>query len=114
MFSPRVLVNFAIFFLRTSAGVGKTGVTGVGKSLGVMGDKRTLCVEFVRDRVDCGMRLSEGATGTVFRRRTRGRGVSADRRGLLENDFGVGRTSILERDGGSVRDALDELLDEEA
>ena len=83
-------------------------------SLGVMGDRTVLlCTREVSD-VDRGIRGSEGATGTVFRRRTRGRGVSADRRGRVEKDLGVGRTSTLEREGGRVSDALEELLDEEA
>lgn len=39
--------------------------------------------------------------------------MSADRRGLFENDLGVGRISTLVRGGGRTSDAL-ELFEEEA
>lgn len=63
---------------------------------------------------DIGTRTSPASTGTAFKRRTRGRGASAERRGLDEKDFGMGSVSVLDRGGGRGSDAAEELVDDDA
>lgn len=78
-FSPKVRASFAMRFLRTSAAEGRRGKSA---QVGVTGS----CVE-ATTKGEVGMRLSSGSTGTVFTRRTSGRGASAARRGFDENDL---------------------------
>jgi len=107
IFSPKVRVSFAIFFRRISASVRKTGVVGVGmfeielrrkaEALAVVGEVGTT-------------RGSVVGTTTGFKRRTRGRGTSAERR-PFEKDLGLGSRSIVDGVSESASDVTDELVE---
>ena len=56
---------------------------------------------------------SEDCTG-VFNRKTKGHGLSPERRGFVENDFGMGSVSTLERGSTAMgKETWDEVADED-
>ena len=97
-FSPNVRASFAMRLRLISASLGMAGMVGV---TGVGTPRSARRVEDVL--LGCGdmgngTRTSVRSTGTVFKRRTRGRGASAERRGREEKPFGIGNASREEDD----------------
>lgn len=86
--SPRVRVSFAMRFLRSSVGDGKTGVVGVaaGDAVGVGVPGVGVSIPLVVDSAgELGGRTTIG-WGTAFSRRTSGRGSSFDPRPFVDDD----------------------------
>lgn len=82
------------------------GVTGVGVCI------PSLSSENLTVFAESGETGSDEGAG-VFNRKTRGRGVSPDRRGFVEKDLGMGRISTLERGpAAGGRETWDEPADE--